>query len=584
MVYIAFALLLLAAVACLGLSQAVPTRIPGFLAAAISFITALLLVAGPSQGWAGDVPALTWATLEDVIITVDPQLGGVGLVLGFVMLIGASLALLDLSLALAPTVRGFGGLFAWILLALAATLIGLSSSGMMLPFSWASVVLLSYCSVRSSGALNRSEHIPQGVALGLLTSALLMVGLLLSSSTVAAGVFPDIPAILCIVLACLLLMGAAPFQNALSEVVLAPAALGGLLYGIILPALALGTLIRFVSDFRLEAAYLELPPIWHNLLFTTGLLSVITGAAGALRERSLRHVLAWQAMGQAGLVVLAVGLQAILASIALLANLALCVLIGALAVSVMERLTGSDDVTQHQPGVDLRFPGLLWALGAASALGLPGLWGFWSRLWLFEAMATQANWLIPPVLAASVFMFLAYVSPLARFWSMGSSTTPVPFNWTSLQATNPFLPVLMLAPLPLVVSGVFPQLVWSGFLTTMPGMPQEMNIGMTAQVSGVIVLLSSAVALWFVSRCRSARHIIADEDMESIVLAPDALAASLTPLAALGQPTRLIRGTWAWLQAMGRMVHTGLSLFEQRFYLAGVLLALICLILMMAQG
>lgn len=584
MVYLAFALLVIAAAACLGFSRIVPTRILGFLAAAVTFAAVILLLVGQSRGLAGNVPPIVWAVVEDVTITVSPQFGGVALVLASLLLGGATLALLDLALALAPAVRGFGGLFAWILLALAAALPGLSSTSMVIPFSWASVVLLSYGAVRASGALNRVEQIPQGLALGLLASVLLMVGLLFTTPD-GTGLTGGVSAFVCIVLACLMLTGMAPFRNTLDEAVLAPAALGGLLYGVLLPMLALGTLLRFVTGFRLEELALDMPLLWRGLLFAGGLLSLLAGAAGALREHSLRHILSWQATSQAGLVVLAIGLQDTLATLALLGNLALSTLVGALAVSVVERLTGSDDFTQLQSGTDLRFPGLLWVIGAASALGLPGLWGFWARLWLFQSIVAQAAWLAPPVLAASVLLFLAYLSPLVRFWWTSSSTQVVPFSLSALQAAvNPFLPVLLLAPLPLLIAGLFPQLVWTGFLATAQAVSNGVRVSTTGQGAGLVVVVLAVVLLRIVGGRKATRRTLSDEDMEPVVLAPDALGANLAFLALIGRPINLIQGMWESLQALGQVVHTAMALFEQRFYLAGVLLAIISLILMMAQG
>jgi formate hydrogenlyase subunit 3/multisubunit Na+/H+ antiporter MnhD subunit len=397
-------------------------------------------------------------------------------------------------------------------------------------------------------------------------------------------------------LASLLLMGAAPFQAALDETALAPAALFGLFAGLVLPILSLGTLLQLMSDMRLLMPGQDLPASWRGLLLGLGTLSLLAGAAGALREHRLRRLLAWQVSAQAGIVVLSLGLESPLAALAapaLLTNLALTTICGVLAVAVFERQIGSDDFTLMEPGIDLRLPGLLWACAAASALGLPALWGFWGRRWLFAAAIEQAPWVVPPILAASVFMALAYVAPLARFWSTSNSTASLTF--TALRSANrPFLFVLLLAPLLLLVPGLLPQPVLDIYQrTALVRAVEGINpmqpllfvpvVPMSEQVVGFVVALAG-VLFGVLLQIKPVRQIPADEDMTPVVLPSDALAGQLAPLAETGYPARLMRGLWASLLKLGEWARVWLAVFEQRFYLAGVLLALISLILLMAQG
>ncbi len=594
MIYLVFLLLLLAAVACLGLSRALPTQVLGFIAACITLIAAVLLLIGHGQDTPPLLQPLTWVSLEQITILFSPQLDTAGVLLSCTLLGGGALALLALALALAPTVRGFGGLFAWVLLTLAAALLGLSSEGFVVPFAWALVAILSYCAARSSGALNRSEGMPNGITIGLLASLLLLAGLIAAAPAVAVQIRPPSSALVCVVVACLMFMGAAPFHNALDEAVQAPAALGALLYGLVFPIVATDTLLRFIGDMRAFLPGVDLPLLWRVLLLVMGLFSVFAGAVGALREHRLQRLLAWQAGAQGGLVVLALGVSgplAALAAPALLVNLALTTLGGALAVTVVERLTGLDDFTRVQPGADLRWPGLVWAITAASALGMPSLWGFWARSWLFEALVAQAPWAAAPVLAASVLMALAYLAPLACFWWRSSTDMAAGAREHAIQLAaeapltgkNPFLLVLVLVPLPLLVMGLAPQLVWDGLLRMLPAAPAALPVSTTAQAISVAVAALS-VLLLLLPRLPSARRSLPDDDMLPAMLAPDALAGRLSLLETLGRPASLLRGAWDMLLSLAQLVRAGMTLFEQRFYLAGVLLGLISLILLMVQG
>lgn len=588
MFYLALMLMLITAVACFGLSRAIATRVLGFLAAAAALLAACLLAIGYAQGSPPLLPPLNWATLEQITVPFYPILGITDVILACTLLGGGAIALLALTLALAPTLRGFGSLFAWVLLTLAAALVGLLSRGLLVSFAWASVALLAYAALRASGALNRSTGMPHGVMSGLLASLLLVVALLAGLPLLAGSVLPHAGVALGMVLACLLFAGIAPFHSALDEAVKAPAALGGLLYGLVLPLLALGSLLHIVAAVRALQPDLPLPLLWRGILMGVGLLSLFACAAGALRQRSMQRLLAWQMGAQAGLVLLALSLEgalAVLAVPALLLNLALTTLTGSLAVAVVERLTGSDDFTQVQPGFDLRLPGVLWALAAASALGLPASWGFWGRLWLLEAALAQAAWLAPCVVAASMLMGLAYLSPLACFWWRGSSRQGLVLTPETPQAaTNPFVPVLVLVPIPLLLVGLVPQVLWWGGLRLLPGAPASLPVSITAQTFSVVLALLAAVLAITLLRARSARRALPDDDMSPVMLAPSALSQRLALLAGFGYPAPLIDGLWKGLLLVGQWVRSALALFEQRFYLAAVLLAVISLILLIAQG
>lgn len=576
MLYPVLLLLLLAAAACLALSRLAPTRWLGLIAAVAAAIAALALPANLFPA----APTLTWAVIDGFAFTLAPDLSGTDLALGLTLLGGGALALLALALALAPTVRGFGGLFAWPLLAMGAALLSFGATGPtpLFPFTWALAALLSYSAVRASGALTRSSAFPQGLTLGLLASLLLLGGLLAATTLRTEEPLPGFAAFaaLAVLLACQMLVGGAPFHSVFEEAVAAPAALGGLFFGLLLPLLALRTL------FHLTETLPDLPAFWPALLIGLGLLNLLTGTAGALRERSLRRLLAWQVSAQAGVVLLALGMEgplAALAAPALLVNLALATLAGALAVSAQERLTGSDDFTLVRPGIDLRWPGLLWALAAASSLGLPPLWGFWGRRWALEAAFAAAPWLAATLLAATLLALLAYLGPLAQFWGAGTRR-PAPGD--APPPTWALDAVLMLALAPLLMLGLVPQLLWPGWLQTVAGAPPALPVSDVAQFAAIVAAVAVMLLTLLVRGRRWTRRLGSDPDMTPVVLGPDALGASVAPLAHLGRPAGLFRRAWEGLLLVSRGAQAAMALFEQRFYLAGVLLMLLIVLLLMA--
>jgi formate hydrogenlyase subunit 3/multisubunit Na+/H+ antiporter MnhD subunit len=603
MFYLALILLLLVAGLCVALSRVVATRVLGFVAAGTLLLTGIILlldwlrdpiaalVPMPVQRWLLDPPPLLWMALDQMVIYLQPELGPEDLALALTLLSGGSLALLALALTLAPTVRGFGTLFAWSLLAPAAAIIGLSGNLLLMPFAWSLAMLLGYGAIRASGALNQSETLPQGLTMGLLSSVLLLGGLLAIEPALRLGEAPGGLAIALVILASIILAGGAPFHNTFDEATTAPPALGALLYGMVFPVLALDTLLHL--DTSLPDG---LPTIWRITLMLLGLLSLLACTASALREHSLRRLLGWQASAQAGGVMLAIGIGGSLAALAapvLVINLVLTTLAGSLAATMLERLTGSDDFTQTTAVIRLWVPGLVWGLAAASVVGLPPLWGFWGKRWLLEAAVTQAPWVVPPLLAASVLAAGTYLAPLAKFLGGGTSSHAIgegsehqaPADTQQRTALQPGdLLVLLLTLTPLLLLGAWPGLAWDTLLRTVPGMPATLPVSTLALIVNGC-LGGFGLLLIIMLRWRgSARHTLPDPDASAVVLAPDALAQSLTFLSRLGRPNRVLQRLWHSLQFLSNSLATALAPFEQRYYLAAVFLAVISVIVLMAQS
>lgn len=585
MFYLVLILFLLVAAACLGLSKRVATRILGFVASATTFIAALLLLVEWQQGAVLDLPPLIWLESSAMVIAIAPTLDESGLVLALTLLYSGTLAFLTLALTLAPTVRGFGALFAWVLLALVATFLGLSSSRLLLPFIWALTVLLGYAATRSSGALSRSAALPQGVTVGVLCSLLVLGCLLVIEPSLVTATMPPTVTLIGITLACVMLVGGSPFHNAFDELVMAPAVLGAFLYGCVLPVLAISTLLNL-----LNALPTEVPPLWQGMLIGPGILSLLTCVIGALREHQLRRLLGWQASAQASLALVSVGLAGplpVLATLALCINLAFTTLTGGIAATFLERLTGSDDFTQTESAARLRWPGVFWGLAALSALGLPPWWGFWGRFWLIETAISQAPWVVPPIIAATMLAALTYLGPLAKFWEgRQRSPTLVALDVSVVHPTR-LLPgdmiVVCLALLPLLLLGVWPSIGWQLWLHRIPDGPAALPISTTLLTVHLVVAVVGCVLVLLLLRRRSIRNMLSDEDMTPIILAPDALAQELSWLGWLARPEGFFQRVWRGMQRLSSGVAVVVAPFEQRFYMAAVLLAIISIIVFMAQ-
>jgi multicomponent Na+:H+ antiporter subunit D len=655
MVILAFILLLITSASCFGLSRVVPTRTLGVIAASATFASAVVLVLGRFEGSIQEVYSFTWMIVDQRPIAVTLAIGPEMLAFALMLLLGGSLALLSLALALAPTVYNFGSLFAYTLIAITAVLFGLTSDGVLMAFAWAMAVLSGYTAVQASGVLRRSETLPMSMILGCLATLLLLGGMIVVQPSFDRGELPSGWAAGMILLACLMLMGSAPFHRIFDDYVTAPAALGGLLYGIVFPLLALHTLIQFIWDLGpilspiFSSPTLLVPDGWRTGLLMAGGVGMVVCTAGAVRESRLRRIIAWQASSQSAMVVCTLGLEgpfAALAAPALVLQVMLTTLVGALAVAIYEHMVGNDDISDPLPErpstlPDLRIPGILWTFAAISAIGLPPLWGFWTRYWLVKAAVESAAWLVPVLFAIGGMAALAYLVPLGRFWfsarqlsvaavsssvsgsvgattGMGEATTglsglsglsDIPGSSTSPEnptapssspastaSTGPIrTPILsdtyalalsvaaLIALIPLLTFGVAPQLAWGGWLQDVVGSPTVLPVSSTLHIGSIVVCVAAigmGIALWILPW---KRRKLSDEDMVPVVLTPDTLASHLTPVAWVGHISSLGNTITDGLMLLQHGVSMLLAPFEQRYYLAGVLFGLVSLVVLMAQ-
>src|SRR5262245_18643954 len=127
--YIPFMIVIVASVLCLGLNRAVQTRTLGYGAAGAALLAGIALlvmwVSLPSlvelaalQPGLPDIPGL------QLVLQPDDR----GTTIGLVLLGGGALLLLALAGALSASLRGFGRLFGYVLLALAVDLAALYSA------------------------------------------------------------------------------------------------------------------------------------------------------------------------------------------------------------------------------------------------------------------------------------------------------------------------------------------------------------------------------------------------------------------------------------------------------------------------
>ena len=560
-----------AALVCLGLNRIAPTRTLGIFAAGALLVPTFAVLLAP-QPLA--LPERLWATLGDYPVRLALVFDAVGRPLALLALGGGALALLALALAIPPDLRGFGGLFALLLLALLTTVAGIANQEpLLLPVAWALAALLGFAALRASGAQVGSDTLPASLLGGL-------AGTLLLLAAATPGVPPSFVAPACWTLAGLLAFGPVLFHATFDEPAAAPAALAGALLPLGLPLLGGYALIRFVATH-----WDAIPPTWRTAWVLLGLLTLLACAAGAAGTTRIRQLIGWQFSAQMGLVLLSFGLHNGLSPLALpvglLINAALTTLAGYLATAALERRAGTDDLAEIGAHGPLVLPGLAFLVAAASAVGFPGAWGWWSYRELFDAARSEGFWLIAPLLAGNALRVLTYAAPLMAFWRMSEAPAPRRGWPTTVALLCPAVAVL-----PLLVWGVAPQIAWNGWQAKLldvikTDIPQAAPPDTPTQIAVALAALALLGLPILGLRKRRRCAPVGQEPRNAALLTPEALGQSLRGLAWLGNPTSLYRTIWSALLGLSRGTTRLLALFEQRYYLAGLMIAIIVVVMLM---
>jgi formate hydrogenlyase subunit 3/multisubunit Na+/H+ antiporter MnhD subunit len=460
------------ALACLGLNRVAPTRWLGVGAAVALLISAAALLATKLRtGLPLAILDRAWIVVANRPIRVLLEFDPLGWAPALLALFGGGIALVALALMLPVNLRGFGGLFGAAQFAILATVAGLANKNLvLLPFAWSLAALLIFLALRASGALTGSDA-PVIVLLAGLSGALIVLGaaLLMPPAASATSLAPS--ELVGWTLLGLLALGAPPFQAPLQRLAEAPAALTGVLMTLGLPLLGGVLLIRIFSD---SAA--NLPNGWRLAVALLGIMALLVCAAGAIGATQLRRLLSWQFSAQMGLLLLALaqsGAAHAIAAPALLANGVLSTLVCYVAVAMLERRAGTDDLAAIALREPLIWPGALFLVGAASAIGLPGLWGFWSRRWLIDELLRATPWAIAPLLAGSTLLALPFLPALAAFWRRASGSRIEEQVAPRRDRSAAVVAIGTIGAAPLLIFGIAPALAWNGWLSDASAPPRR---------------------------------------------------------------------------------------------------------------
>ncbi len=197
-------------------------------------------------------------------------------------------------------------------------------------------------------------------------------------------------------------------------------------------AAAFGVLLRMF-----DIALIDAQPSWGPLLAALAALTIIVGNVGAIGQTSIKRMLAWSSVAQAGYMLGGVVVSTSLgvrATVFYLATYLLMNLAAFAVITARERETEyGDDITALQGlGADRPVLAAAMTVGMLSLAGIPATAGFIGKVFLIQATVDGGYaWLAIVIVVGSMISLVYYLRVIAAMWMRSA---PVPGTRSSIAA------------------------------------------------------------------------------------------------------------------------------------------------------
>ena len=193
-------------------------------------------------------------------------------------------------------------------------------------------------------------------------------------------------------------------------------------------AAAFAILLRFF-DFALLPSHAD----WDTAMAVLAAVSIVVGNVGAIGQDSLKRMLAWSGVAQAGYILAGVAVASSIGTKSVVFYLLVYLLINVAAFAVVvarERETVRGDDISSVAGIGASRPALAWPLTISmlALAGLPGTAGFVGKFFLIEATVKgDFTWLGVAIVVGTMISLVYYLRVIAVMWMRSlPEETPVP--------------------------------------------------------------------------------------------------------------------------------------------------------------
>jgi NADH-quinone oxidoreductase subunit N len=186
---------------------------------------------------------------------------------------------------------------------------------------------------------------------------------------------------------------------------------------------ALGVFLRFF-----DVALIGAQPSWAPAVAVLATITIIAGNVGALGQTSLKRMLAYSSVGQAGYMLAGVVVATQLGIAATVFYLAVYLLMNMASFAVIvarERETGLGDSLDAVAGLGRERPWLAWpmTISMLALAGLPATAGFIGKFYLIDAAVSGGyTWLGVAIVIGSMISLGYYLPVIAAMWMREAPT------------------------------------------------------------------------------------------------------------------------------------------------------------------
>lgn len=190
--------------------------------------------------------------------------------------------------------------------------------------------------------------------------------------------------------------------------------------------------------------------ILDELLIIFGSIAVVYGAIQAMRQTTIKPLLAWSSLSQIGYLMIGIGLLSatgLIATIVHLFNHAIIKTGLFMAAGILLYQTGTLRISELK-GIGRQMPLTFWAIVIAglSLIGVPGTVGFISKWYLVQAAVEQQIWWVAGVVVLGSVLAIGYVWKIVETLYFQPDKQPVEYAGPSRELVLPLiLPVWILA-------------------------------------------------------------------------------------------------------------------------------------------
>jgi NADH-quinone oxidoreductase subunit N len=209
-------------------------------------------------------------------------------------------------------------------------------------------------------------------------------------------------------------------------------------------AAAFGVLLRFF-----DVAVFSARGTWAPALATVAAITMVVGNVGALGQSSLKRLLGWSSVGQAGYMLAGVVVATKLGVDATVLYLGLYLFMNLAAFAVIaasQSVRADGDDLAGIAGLGARRPELAWAMTIAmlSLAGIPGTVGFIGKFQLIHALVNGGyTWLGIVLVIGSMISLGYYLRVIAAMWmtpasaGVGGGPSPTPARLAPIAGGSP---------------------------------------------------------------------------------------------------------------------------------------------------